>query len=227
MPAQLRVVIPAAGVSRRMSGDTPKQYLPLAGQTVIEWALAPFLKRADVADIVVVLSREDKRFSTLITKNRIRTTLGGAERVESVLRGVQALNADDTDWVLVHDAARPCLHDDDLAKLISEIAADDVGGLLAAPVVDTLKVADAARATATVSREKLWMAFTPQMFRYDLLERALRGVVDAGLNVTDESSAIEHLGLQPKLVQGRSDNIKITVSEDLQHAEFILRQRAR
>jgi 2-C-methyl-D-erythritol 4-phosphate cytidylyltransferase len=207
--------------------SVPKQYLPLAGRTVIEWSIAACLAGADVAGVIVVLAADDVGFTAVASKeSRVRTTVGGAQRADSVLQGLQALNADANDWVLVHDAARPCLHESDVRRLVAELIDDTVGGLLAVPVSDTLKAADAShRVSSTVSRDNLWRALTPQMFRYGLLLRALQAAVDAEASVTDEASAVERLGLQPKLVVGRTDNIKITVPEDLAYAEFILRTR--
>jgi 2-C-methyl-D-erythritol 4-phosphate cytidylyltransferase len=226
MTDRLWVVIPAAGVGRRMTGDVPKQYLHLVGRSVIEWSIAPFLERSDITSVVVALAANDRYFAALpIAQDaRLLTTIGGAERADSVLCGLQALNANDRDWVLVHDAVRPCLHRDDLARLIAELASDEVGGLLATPLTDTLKSANSAgRVLATASREHLWRAFTPQMFRFGVLQRALSAAT--GKHFTDESAAIEALGLRSKLVVGRSDNIKITVAEDMLYAELILQQR--
>ena len=223
----LHVVIPAAGAGRRMDGELPKQYLPLAGRTIVEWSLAPFLMRSDISQIVVVLPSDDTHFAKLACARdgRVRAVSGGAERVDSVASGVAALSARDDDWVLVHDAARPCLHADDLSKLIDELQADAIGGLLAAPVTDTLKTADPkGRAQSTVPRDNLWRALTPQMFRYGLLHRALQAARQ-GAVPTDEAAAVEALGFSPKLVAGRVDNIKVTVPEDLAHAEHILRRR--
>jgi len=232
MTARCWVVLPAAGVSRRIAGDTPKQYLMLLGRAVIEWSLAPFLARKDIDGAIVVVAADDSRFKTqpVCDDKRVSSVVGGAERAASVLRGVEALEALEVganDWVLVHDAARPCLHTDDLSHLIATLATDEVGGLLAAPVAETLKAADAdSRVQATLPRENLWRALTPQMFRFGLLLRALREASRAGRSVTDESAAVELLGLKPRLVTGRADNIKITVPEDLLQAEFILRQRS-
>lgn len=225
------VVMPAAGSARRMGAAVPKQYLPLAGRTVIEWSLAPFLQRERICGIVVVLSEGDARWSqtTLAGHAKIITTSGGAERMDSVLAGLQALEtrAAAPDWVLVHDAARPCLSSTDLDRLLTELSNDDVGGLLAAPVVDTLKRADdQQRIDQTVSREKLWRALTPQMFRFELLRRALQSAVDNRVAATDEAQAIEALGLRPKLIVGDADNVKITLPEDLPRAERILRARS-
>jgi 2-C-methyl-D-erythritol 4-phosphate cytidylyltransferase len=222
------VVIPAAGSARRMGASLiPKQYLPLCGATVIEHALRPFLARRECAGIVVVLSATDDRWSSLAAARdpRVTTTIGGGERTDSVRAGVAALKprAPQGDWVLVHDAARPCLSDEDLGQLLESLAEDEVGGLLAAPVVDTLKRAAASgRVEATIDRTGLWRALTPQMFRLRILERALA----LGPAATDEAQAVEALGLQPKLVEGSADNLKITVPEDLIRAERILSARS-
>ena len=225
------VVIPAAGSSRRMGGAAPKQYLTLAGRSVLEWSTQPFLEREECAQIVVVLAADDGYWSqTPLAKDaRILTVRGGAERVYSVLAGLNALahRADAEDWVLVHDAARPCLSAADLERLLTTLSDDGVGGLLAAPLVDTLKRADAGnRVQETVSRDLLWRALTPQMFRYAMLKRALTDAVTNNVAVTDEAQAVEGLGLHPKLVTGDPDNIKITVPADLQRAERILRARS-
>lgn len=231
MDKRFWVVVPAAGSARRMGAAVPKQYLPLAGRTVIEWSLAPFLAHARTAAIVVVLAEQDQRWPQIAVAGdtKIATTIGGAERMDSVLAGLRALQdrAAPDDWVLVHDAARPCLSVGDLDRLLNELSNDDVGGLLAAPVVDTLKRADdGGRVVQTVAREKLWRALTPQMFRHDLLRRALQSALAKGTAVTDEAQAVEALGVQPKLVAGDADNIKITLPEDLPRAERILKSRS-
>jgi 2-C-methyl-D-erythritol 4-phosphate cytidylyltransferase len=226
------VIVPAAGSSRRMAGSgPPKQYLPLAGRTVIEWALAPFLERPDCERIIVVLAQQDRHWSEqpLARHPKISTAIGGAERVDSVRAGLRALVslANEDDWVLVHDAARPCLRAADLSRLIDELTDHSVGGLLGAPVVDTLKRSDANDLVqATVARESLWRALTPQMFRYGVLDRALRAIDDSGSAPTDEAQAVEALGLQPRLVRGDPDNIKITLPEDLERAARLLKSRS-
>jgi 2-C-methyl-D-erythritol 4-phosphate cytidylyltransferase len=225
------VIVPAAGSARRMGAAVPKQYLPLAGRTVIEWSLAPFLQWEHISGAVVVLAEGDQRWSQtkLAGHGKIITTTGGAERMDSVLAGLQTLEAHASarDWVLVHDAARPCLSGADLDLLVNELSTDEVGGLLAAPVVDTLKRADdQQRVDQTVSREKLWRALTPQMFRFELLRRALPSAVNNRFAVTDEAQAVEALGLRPKLIAGDADNIKVTLPEDLPRAERILRARS-
>jgi 2-C-methyl-D-erythritol 4-phosphate cytidylyltransferase len=229
MTAKLWAVVPAAGSSRRMAGAAlPKQYLPLAGRTVIEWSVAPFLEHSDCERIVVVVAGQDRhwRQQPLSHHPKIVTATGGAERVDSVRAGLQALasQATDQDWVLVHDAARPCLRAADVQRLIDDLAADSVGGLLAAPVVDTLKRGDVDhRVQATVSRASLWRALTPQMFRYAVLDRALRKAHETRSAPTDEAQAVEALGLQPRLVPGDPDNIKITLPDDVERAARLLK----
>lgn len=227
---RLWAVVPAAGASRRMgTASAPKQYVALAGRTVIEWSLAALLERPDLERIAVVLAAEDAWWPDLsVASNaRLTTAVGGPERVHSVLAGLAALShARADDWALVHDAARPCLSSSDLARLLDKLRDDEVGGLLAAPLVDTLKRADSSdRVLTTVSRDLLWRALTPQMFRFGVLKRALELAIHNNLAVTDESQAIEALGLRPRLVHGDADNIKITVPDDLARAERILRAR--
>lgn len=225
------VVIPAAGTGSRMGGsERPKQYLSIAGRTLIEWAVAPFLRHPACTGIVVALAADDAYWerTSLRGDARIVTTVGGGERADSVFAGLNRLKASAhaEDWVLVHDAARPCLGDEDLAMLVECLREDAVGGLLAAPVVDTLKRADAkGRVAATVPREQLWRALTPQMFRFHLLQRALCTARERGVTVTDEAQAVELLGLQPRLIPGSADNLKVTTRDDLARAESILRAR--
>lgn len=222
-------VVPAAGSSLRMgAAAAPKQYLPLAGRTVIEWSLAPFLAHPDCEGVVVVLAADDRHWQELrsATHPKVVRAVGGAFRADSVHAGLVALagRAGENDWVLVHDAARPCLPEEDLNRLLQELRDDAVGGLLAAPVVDTLKLADESqRVRVTVSRGSLWRAFTPQMFRYGVLQRAL---AQSRESITDEAQAVEALGLQPRLIAGDAGNIKITVADDLQRAERILKSRS-
>lgn len=213
-------------------GDSasPKQYLQLAGRTVLEWSIAPLLAREDCAGVVVVLASGDQHWATLAVAadTRVRATIGGGERADSVRAGLLALKESLSidDWVLVHDAARPCLRSDELGSLIDGVRSDAVGGLLAAPLVDTLKRSDGAdRVAETVNRAGLWRAMTPQMFRAGLLTRALTEAAQRGVAVTDESQAVELLGLRPLLVAGSPDNIKITVADDLRRAGRILAMR--
>lgn len=227
MSARYWLIVPAAGRGTRMGTAQPKQYLPLLGRTVLEWSLQPFVCDARIAGIVVVLAEQDRHFKNE-APGRIRIAIGGAERAESVRAGLTALAAAaaSEDWVMVHDAARPCLHEADLNKLIERLQYDAVGGLLATPLADTLKQADEGeRVSVTLPRANLWRALTPQMFRYGLLNAALENAARQNIIATDEAAAIELLGHAPQLIAGRADNIKITVPEDLILAEAILNKR--
>lgn len=228
------VVIPAAGSGRRFASSVPKQYAALAGFTVIEHSLASFEADADCIGIVVVTSADDSTWPAIAARRArlIESVAGGAERVHSVRAGLAALakHARDDDWVLVHDAARPCFAPADLAALKSGLAAHDVGGLLAIPLADTLKraanAADPPAVDATIERAGLWRAATPQAFRYGHLVRALDAALAAGRIPTDEAQAIEWAGHRPRLVAGRPDNIKVTTADDLALAAAILATRA-
>jgi len=221
------IIIPAAGVGKRMGADRPKQYLPLLGKSVIEQTIDCFITHSRVERIVVALSRDDGYWPELdISRSpRIVRAEGGTERCHSVLNALDALQekAGENDWVLVHDAARPCLTRGDLDKLIDELSSDEVGGILAVPVRDTMKRGDGkGHIDHTEDRNDLWHALTPQMFRFALLSDALRKSLADGFVVTDEASAIEHVGLKPRLVEGRADNIKVTRPEDLALAGYFL-----
>lgn len=210
-----------------MASGVPKQYLPLAGLQVINHSLNALLQHSLLKGVVVVLNIQDTWWdSTVISTDKILiSVLGGKERCHSVLNGLTALQAhvQPDDWVLVHDAARPCVSNSDLDILMNELADDSVGGLLAIPVRDTIKRADSnGRVAATVNRSELWHALTPQMFRFGMLLSALRQAIDRRLLITDEASAIEAAGLAPRLIEGRADNVKITYPEDLALAEFHL-----
>ncbi len=224
------VVIPAAGSGMRMGATVPKQYLPLAGRTVIEHSLARLAALPGVAGLVVALAADDPYWSTLKLQLDVpvQRVTGGTERCHSVLAALTWLLgvADAHDWVLVHDAARPCVRHADLQRLLDTLIDDPVGGLLAIPARDTKKRADASgRVLQTVDRTDLWKAQTPQMFRLGALREALSSAIAAGKLVTDEASAMEQAGLMPRLVEGHSDNIKITRPEDLVLAEFYIRQQ--
>lgn len=221
------VVIPAAGIGSRMRADRPKQYLQLAGRTILEHTLDCFLDHPRLKGLVLSLAADDPYWPALpcATDPRIQRVEGGAERADSVLAGLLCLvelGAQAGDWVLVHDAARPNLARSDLDRLLAELADDPVGGLLAVPARDTLKRIGAdGRVAETVDRSLIWQAYTPQMFRFAALHRALADALVAGVAVTDEASALEWAGQAPKLVEGRADNLKITRPEDLEW----LRQR--
>ncbi|MDX1553100.1 MAG: 2-C-methyl-D-erythritol 4-phosphate cytidylyltransferase [Marinobacter sp.] len=225
------LIVPAAGSGQRMKADCPKQYLRLDQRFIIDITLSRLLDNAAFAGCMVATGPNDRWWpETEASKDRrIRTCIGGAERAESVLAALDALSgrANDDDWVLVHDAARPCLHADDLARLLADLKGHPVGGLLATPVADTLKRTGpgSCEVEATVDRRDLWRALTPQMFHFLALKQALESAIDSGYPVTDEASAIEFAGQRPCIVEGRPDNIKITVPADLALADFILKRK--
>lgn len=215
-----------------MGAAIPKQYLPLGGKTVLQHALDSLFGDVRVDAVVVALAPDDAHWPMLKAPpgRRLLRAPGGAERCDSVLNAlhVVAEQAGVDDWVLVHDAARPCLRAADLTRLIDELHNDPVGGLLAIPVCDTMKRAGAdGRAAATVERSGLWHALTPQMFRVGALTEALAAARARSLAVTDEASAMELAGAAPRLVEGHGDNLKITRPEDLALAEFFLRIQER
>ncbi|MGE5337531.1 MAG: 2-C-methyl-D-erythritol 4-phosphate cytidylyltransferase [Gemmatimonadota bacterium] len=224
--ARLYGLIPAAGSGTRVGGGIPKQYIALGATSMLEHSIDALAADARVSEILVVVAPDDERHRALAPKAGVRfAARGGASRAASVRNGLQALGASGEDWVLVHDAARPCLARIDLARLIDAALADDVGGLLALPLADTLKREREGRVETTVARDALWRAQTPQMFRCGVLMRALDAAdLDS---VTDESSAIERLGLKPRLVQGSASNIKVTTGDDWPLANAILKEQGR
>jgi 2-C-methyl-D-erythritol 4-phosphate cytidylyltransferase len=221
-------VVPAAGVGKRMNADRPKQYLELAGRTVIEHTLNRLLQSGVFSAIAVAISAEDPYWPNLeITRHpSVVTAPGGKERADSVLSGLNTIRAQAApdDWVLVHDAARPCLTSEDIQKLIDTLQQDEVGGILALSSHDTLKQVKGNGIVGTLDRGVIWRALTPQMFRYGLLKSAL-AAMQGDPRITDEASALELQGYCPKIVEGRPDNIKITRPEDLALAQFYLEQQ--
>jgi 2-C-methyl-D-erythritol 4-phosphate cytidylyltransferase len=220
-------LVPAAGIGARFAASAPKQYLPLAGHSLLWHAVTSLLAHPAIGRVAVVLHPDDRLFDEQpwgpMGQRVSALRCGGASRAETVRNGLAALREDlnDDDWVLVHDAARPCLTLDLLRRLIETLEGDGIGGLLAVPVADTLKRGDAEqRVVRTEPREAWWRAQTPQMFRYGLLERALASADLAA--VTDEASAVEALGLSPRLVLGSERNVKVTYPEDLALAELLL-----
>jgi 2-C-methyl-D-erythritol 4-phosphate cytidylyltransferase len=220
-------LVPAAGSGSRFGNGTPKQYLTLGGKPLLYHALRELAAHRFIDQVFVVLAPDDAQFSSVASETlggKIRPLFcGGQTRAASVHNGLLAVRdavAND-DWMLVHDAARPCLSAGALERLIHELAADEAGGLLAIPVADTLKRSDdQARVAATVHRDGLWQAQTPQMFRYSVLCAALDACGPAA--VTDEAGAVEKLGLKPKLVMGEARNLKVTYPDDLELAALIL-----
>ncbi|MGH6634655.1 MAG: 2-C-methyl-D-erythritol 4-phosphate cytidylyltransferase [Gammaproteobacteria bacterium] len=220
-------VIPAAGSVARMHAPVPKQYLMLAGKTLIEHALERLGNHPWISGVVVAISAQDQWWQEVRPSCRapVMQVTGGSQRCHSVLAGLACLHdtARSEDWVLVHDAARPCLPHRDLDLLITELSDHPVGGLLALPVRDTMKRDNGERTvTATVERAGLWHALTPQMFRYGALREALEAAIARDRIVTDEAQAMELTGAQPRLVEGSAENIKITRPQDLALAEFYL-----
>ncbi len=220
--------MPAAGIGQRFGGDRPKQYLDLLGKPIIVRTLECLLAHPAVGAVVVALAHDDTWWQPLrfSSEKALSTTLGGRDRARSVQAGLRAIekSARPQDWVMVHDAARPCLHPDDISRLIDAVEDDPVGGILALPVSDTLKRGDACgRIAETVDRADLWQAQTPQMFRLGALRVALDAALSAGVAVTDEASAMEWAGHAPRLVAGRTTNIKITREADLRFAESVIR----
>ncbi len=227
---RLWLVVPAAGIGQRMQADCPKQYLRIHGRFVLDITLSRLLNTSDFSGCTVALNASDPWWpDTDASKNpAVSYCVGGVARADSVLAALRALakHAQPEDWVLVHDVARPCVDPLDIARLVDTLRDHPVGGLLAAPITDTVKrVAPGENeVVATVDRQHLWRALTPQMFRFSRLKQALEQALAEGVTVTDEASAIEHIGLKPIVVSGRPDNIKITLPADLALAEFILGQ---
>ena len=226
--SKLFALIPAAGSGSRMGAGLPKQYLPLAGKPLLHHALGCLCRRAEIERVFVVLAAGDRHYAEYdwqpFAAKLEPLYCGGETRAASVFNGLLAARdaIDGGDWVLVHDAVRPCLAPEALERLIVALRDEQTGGLLALPVVDTLKRGDDDfYVVRTEPRENLWQAQTPQMFRYRVLLEALRAIDPA--HATDEARAVEQLGLRPKLVMGDTRNLKVTYSQDLALAELILR----
>ncbi|MEW5056966.1 MAG: 2-C-methyl-D-erythritol 4-phosphate cytidylyltransferase [Cycloclasticus sp.] len=222
-------VVPAAGLGSRMQQDRPKQYLAFRSSTILDVTLSRLLACQQFEKIVLCLRSDDPYWpsSQYFTDERIIVAVGGDERADSVLNGIQALKAyaGQTDWVLVHDAARPCIRLDDIERLISSAKSQQQGAILAAPIHDTIKYVSANIALKTLDRSSLWRALTPQIFKLDDLEQALLSAKLKGSVITDEASAIEQLNQVVLIVEGRADNIKITCPDDLALADFYIEKQ--
>ena len=226
IPNSVWCIVPAAGRSTRVGGDIPKQYLPIGGKPMLMLTLTRLAMHPLIAGIVVVLAERDNYWAGMerLRGKPVRTAIGGDERADSVLSGLHALqdNVDNSQFILVHDAARPCVRAHDISRLL-ELGVPAGGGLLAAPVRDTLKRAGSdQRVTVTEPRELRWRALTPQLFRRGELIAALESAKSAGIVVTDEAMAMERAGHRPLLVEGSEDNIKVTTVPDFAMAEFLL-----
>jgi len=230
--ASFWAIVPAAGTGKRMGAEIPKQYLTIGDRTVLEHTLDTLLSCQRIAGVVLVLAHEDEHWAQIrhrYSERALETVAGGAERYHSVLNGIGhllAMHAKEDDWVLVHDAARPCVRREDIEQLINTLEDGTEGGLLGVPVADTMKRVDAeVRISGTVDRSGLWHAYTPQMFRAGALRAALQQAINKGQQVTDEANVMELAGYRPRMVQGARDNIKITVPSDLPLAAFFLQSR--
>lgn len=220
-------IVPAAGIGSRMMADRPKQYLYLQGKALLSHTLQVLIDYPYIEKIIVAIAKQDNVYLAHLPEmqhSKVQTVEGGATRADSVLSGLKQISQPEQTWALVHDAARPCLRAEDLDKLLQ--IDDEQGGILAIPAVDTVKRAvDFQRISHTEDRSTLWLALTPQFFKADLLIQALQQAKQKGLVVTDEASAMELAGYQPKLIAGRRDNIKVTCPEDLALAEFYLTRK--
>jgi 2-C-methyl-D-erythritol 4-phosphate cytidylyltransferase len=219
------VVIPASGFGARFNHSLPKQYWPLFDQTILEHCIDRFLEKKWITKVVVAIAATDHHFAQLPAAKhpKVLTVQGGQTRSHSVLNALHYLQrqAKPNDWVLVHDAVRPCLHEEDLKSLL-QLREDPVGGILATPVTDTLKKVVDLQINETISRETLWAAQTPQMFRLNLLVDALCTAHDTGQVVTDESSAIEAMGYHPQIICAKHPNPKLTYAGDMSYIELLL-----
>ena len=224
------LVVPASGIGQRMNSKIPKQYLKLEnGLSILDQCLASTLSSEFISGFIVALDKKDKLFKSSIFaahEKLISIVNGGKERFHSVQSALSELSqiAKPDDWVLVHDAVRPCIKKDDIHKLIKEVGDDKVGGILADKVVDTVKQKNSNGLVSTIDRKKLHLAQTPQMFRFGILKEAIEKAIKLNIHVTDESEALECLGYSIRIVDGSSSNIKITTQEDLELANYYLKQ---
>lgn len=221
MTRKIIAIIPASGIGSRMHADKPKQYLHLLGKTILEHTLSIFIEHPQIQKIIVAVAKDDPFYPhiELLKSSKVQLVFGGETRANSVFNALNQINDEHT-WVLVHDAARPCLKRSDLDKILQ--IEDEQGGILAIPAVDTIKRAEGSHILHTEDRTTLWHALTPQFFPVKSLKQALRFALENQQTITDEASAMELSGYHPQLVAGRSDNLKITRPEDLALAEFYL-----
>ncbi len=225
-------VVPAAGIGSRMQADRPKQYLDLNGKMVLQRTLQGLVEHSCIEGIVVAVADNDPWWAQISvdTTKPVHVAIGGKERADSVYNALIALAniADDNPWVMVHDAARPCLRHSDIDQMLTRLSGHSVGGILGIPVTDTVKrTNEKGDIIETVERQGLWRASTPQMFRLNTLKEALLHAKKQQLVVTDEASAIEFMGLQAMMIEGHADNIKITLPQDLDLAGLFLKQQGK
>ena len=223
------LVVPASGIGQRMNSTIPKQYIILEnGLTILDQCLNTILSNDLISGFIVALDKKDSHFkSSDFAKDPklISIAAGGKERFHSVLNALNALDqtAKPNDWVLVHDAVRPCIRKEDINKLIEEVADDKVGGILANRIVDTVKQKNNGGLVSTIDRQKLYIAQTPQMFRYAILKDSIEKAIKSNMHITDESEALESLNYSIRIVEGSSSNIKITTQEDIHLANYFLK----
>ncbi len=217
----ITAIIVASGVGSRMGSEIPKQYLTINHKTVLEHSITPFLAHKDISKVVVAISQADTFFEKLAIKNdKISVVFGGETRAKSVFNALKILS--DDDFVLIHDGARPCIIADEIDCLLAYC--DDNGAILSLPSVDTLKKVYDQSIVGTVDRSEIFRALTPQLFQVGLLKKAILQCFENNIEITDDASAMEHLGYNPKIVIGESSNIKITYPSDLALAEFYLQR---
>ena len=223
------LVVPASGIGQRMNSTIPKQYIILEkGLTILDQCLNTILSNDLISGFIVALDKKDSYFKTsefAKDPKLISIATGGKERFHSVLNALNALDqtAKPNDWILVHDAVRPCIRKEDINKLIEEVADDKVGGILANRIVDTVKQKNNGGLVSTIDRQKLYIAQTPQMFRYAILKDSIEKAIESNMHITDESEALENLNYSIRIVEGSSSNIKITTQEDIHLANYFLK----
>ncbi len=227
---QFIAVVPAAGVGKRMKANCPKQYLCINNKAILTHTVMKLLDHERISKVIISLGVDDQYFpeSELVHQSNIIRVDGGKERVDSVLNGLKVIDQKDYPWVLVHDAARPCITHQDIDNLIEQCLARDCGGILATPVRDTMKRGSVGKSITikeTVDREQLWHALTPQMYKTNELISAIEQALDQGLAITDEASAIESANLPSLLIPASTENIKITHPNDLALAEFYINKQ--
>ena len=223
------LVVPASGIGQRMNSTIPKQYIILEnGLTILDQCLNTILSNERISGFIVALDKKDSYFKTsefAKDPKLISIATGGKERFHSVLNALNTLDqtAKPNDWVLVHDAVRPCIRKEDINKLIEELADDKVGGILANRIVDTVKQKNNGGLVSTIDRQKLYIAQTPQMFRYAILKDSIEKAIESNMHITDESEALESQNYSIRIVEGSSSNIKITTQEDIHLANYFLK----
>lgn len=227
----VHVVFPSAGVGSRFGADIPKQYVKIAGKSVMEWTLLAWQLAPIDGMKILVKSKDDHHSNQILTQfdGQFQTVLGGKERSDSVLNALSYLrkHGKADDWVMVHDIARPCVSQLDIQRLLTACIEQNQGGILAKPITDTVKQQMAGQSVTTLDRSTLWTALTPQCFRLAQLSDALESALAKGLKITDEASAIEQAGLPVQLIEGSADNIKLTRSEDAELVHFYLQKQKR